>query len=271
MQYRVTVQTPQCAFCGGRLKLEEQTDPPEQTQRYLPFTVDRARAVESYRNWISGQGFLRPINFAATARLESLKPLWWVGWVLDADALVTWTADTNAGAERSSWAPHSGELQDQFSQLVIPATRGLSFEECVSLIQTYALDGPSHSPAEAEGDVVNERFDMPRSAARTRTTHAIQRLAEVRVLSQQLSRARIRNFHSAVLLRRLITQRVAFPAYVLAYRHGGQLYRTVISGQDPNCVLGQAPRSYVKLLLVILLVITLALLLFGARVINALR
>ena len=124
MQYRVTARAPHCAFCGGTLKLEEQTDPAEQTQRYLPFTVDRARAVASYRQWISRQGFFRPFKLASTARLESLKPLWWVGWVVDADALVTWTADTNAGAERSSWAPHSGELQDQFRQLVIPATRG---------------------------------------------------------------------------------------------------------------------------------------------------
>ncbi len=271
IQYRVTVQAPQCAFCGGKLKLEEQTDPPEQTQRYLPFTVDQARAAESYYNWISRQGFFRPMNFAATARLESLKPLWWVGWVLDADALVTWTADTNAGAERSSWAPHSGELQDQFNQLVIPATRGLSFEECAGLIHTYTLRDPSIPAGEQDGEVVNERFDLPRSAARTRITHAIQRLAEVRVQNQQLSRARIRNFHSAVLLRGLNTQRVAFPAYVLAYRHGGQLYRTVISGQDPNCVIGQAPRSYVKLLLVIVLVITMALILFAARVMTALQ
>ncbi len=271
MQYRVTVRAPQCAFCGGTLKLEEQIDRAEQTQRHLPFTVDRARAVASYRQWISRQGFFRPFKLASTARLESLKPLWWVGWVVDADALVTWTADTNAGAELSSWAPHSGELQDQFRQLVIPATRGLSFEECADLIRSYVLKGPSVPAAEADGDVLDERFDIPRSAARTRITRAIQFLAEARVLSRQLSRVPIRNFHSAVLLRRVLTQRVAFPAYVLAYRHRRQLYRTVISGQDANCVLGQAPRSYAKLILLILVVITLAVLLFGAQVITALR
>ena len=270
VQYSVRAQAPQCAFCGGgTLKLEEQSDPAEQTQRYLPFTVDRARAAASYRQWISRQGFFRPFNLASTARLESLKAIWWVGWLVDADALLTWTADTNVGAERSSWAPHSGELHDRFSQLVIPASRGLSFEECLSVSQTCALDGPGKPPGEGEGDITNERFDMPRSAARARITGAIQRLAEVRVFSQQLSRARVRNFHSAVLLRGLLTRRVAFPAYVLAYRHGRQLYRTVISGQDPNCVVGQAPRSYAKLVLVILLVITLALLLFGARMLTA--
>ncbi len=69
----------------------------------------------------------------------------------------------------------------------------------------------------------------------------------------------------------MLTQRVAFPAYVLAYRHRRQLYRTVISGQDPHCVLGQAPRSYAKLVLVIFLVSALALLFFCASLINAIR
>jgi hypothetical protein len=59
-----------------------------------------------------------------------------------------------------------------------------------------------------------------------------------------------RNFHASVHLRKLRTRRVAFPAYAIAYRYRHRLYRTVISGQDPACVIGDAPRSLGKILVI---------------------
>ena len=69
------------------------------------------------------------------------------------------------------------------------------------------------------------------------------RLAEDRVKDGFIPGSRFRNFSAAILLRRLQTLRYAFPAYVVAYRYRGRLFRTVISGQDPTRVLGQAPYS----------------------------
>jgi hypothetical protein len=57
MEYRVRVRAPQCAFCAGVLKLEEQIDPVEQAEKHLEFTIDRKEAVEVYRRSISRQGF----------------------------------------------------------------------------------------------------------------------------------------------------------------------------------------------------------------------
>jgi hypothetical protein len=253
MEYQTKVRGPQCAFCGGILKLEEQIDPLEQTEIHIPFTVDRARAEEAYRQWISRQGFFRPSNLASAARLESLQPLWWVGWAVDADALVTWTADSNAGALRAKWAPHAGELRSQFDELVIPATRGLSAAECALLIPTYKIESGVRETDHFGEEVVRERFELPRSFARAQIVGTIQRLAEARIKGQQLPGSRFRNFHAAIHLQGLVSRRLAFPAYVLAYRYRGQVYRTVISGQDPSCVIGEAPRSMAKLVLVIAL------------------
>ena len=75
MEYLARVQAPQCAFCGGVLKLEQPVDPMEQTEKSLPFTVDRETAVQAYRRWLSRQGFFRPSNLASAARLESLRAL----------------------------------------------------------------------------------------------------------------------------------------------------------------------------------------------------
>src|SRR5688500_1604289 len=37
MEYRAALQTAQCAFCGGVLKVEEFIDPQEQVEKRLPF------------------------------------------------------------------------------------------------------------------------------------------------------------------------------------------------------------------------------------------
>jgi hypothetical protein len=255
MEYLVRVQAPHCAFCGGVLNLEEYADPVEQTEKYLPFTVDRETAEQVYRRWLLRQGFFRPSNLASAARLESLRALWWVGWAVDANAVITWTVDSDAGARRASWAPHSGELQTVFDDIVIPATRGLSSAECAVLIPSYRLASATDQPGTLDAAAVHERFETSRSIARGRVVDAIQRMAEGRIKGRDAPGTRFRNFHAAIHLRGLLTRRLAFPAYSIAYRYRGRLYRTVISGQDPDCVIGQSPLSWAKVFLVVALVV----------------
>jgi hypothetical protein len=248
VEYSARAQAPQCAFCGSVLELEQQRDPVEQTEQYLPFTVNRSAAIDVCRRWLSHQGVFQPSNLASTTRLESLRALWWVGWVVNADAVVTWTVDSNAGARRASWAPHAGEFRTAFDDVVVPATRGLSGIECERLIPSYALDRGAELATTA--DAVRERFETSRSVARGRIVEGIKRLAEARIKGHEAPGTRFRNFHASIHLRGLRTRRFAFPAYAIAYRYRGRLYRTVISGQDPGCVMGQAPRSVAKIILV---------------------
>ena len=64
-----------------------------------------------------------------------------------------------------------------------------------------------------------------------------------------------RNVSGSAIPSSLKTRRLAFPAWVLAYRYREELYRVVISRQDPKCVRGKAPFSIAKLFLVIGLVL----------------
>ena len=48
----------------------------------------------------------------------------------------------------------------------------------------------------------------------------------------------------------MITRRLSLPAYVLAYRYKNDLYRVVICGQDVRMIIGKAPYSTAKMVLV---------------------
>ena len=76
--------------------------------------------------WLSNSGFFRPADLATRASVDSLKPLWWPGWEFDVMVEVSWTADTDAGAQRSAWAPHSGEAKFVLRNILVSASRGLT-------------------------------------------------------------------------------------------------------------------------------------------------
>jgi hypothetical protein len=253
LEYRAHLQAPQCAFCGGVLSLEEKTDPVEHAEQHLPFAFDHQAATGIYRQWLQTLGWFRPSNLASASRLESLHALWWVGWVASADTFITWTADSDAGAQRAKWAPHAGELRTAFNGLVIPATRGLTNTECARLIPSYPLGNTLRNGEPQDPEAVVEQFELPRSAARATVLETIRRQAQSEVQAGRIPGRRFRNLHVAIHLRGLISRRVALPAYVIAYRYRGRLFRTVISGQDPACIIGNAPRSLAKILLVIAL------------------
>ncbi len=252
VSYSVPAGAPSCAFCGSVMHLEAHGDPLEQAERLLPFTVDRGQAEEVFREWLGGLGWFRPSDLSAASRLESMQALWWVGWSFNAEALVSWAADSDVGAGRADWAPHVGRTKMAFERVVSPASRGLTEAEALRLIDTYDLETAAKPDSINGPDGAVERFEVRRSHARRHVASVIDRLVEDRLRSGVIPGRRFRNVTAAVLARRLVTHRLGFPAWVIAYRYRDVAHRFVLSGQDPACRMGDAPTSVAKVLLAVL-------------------
>lgn len=248
--YSVREMAPRCAFCGSVTEVEIPEDPIEQTESFLPFTVDRDRAVAAYRSWLAGLGWFRPSDLGSSSTLETIKPLWWVGWVFNAEATVSWTADSDAGSRRADWAPHAGRTELGYRNIAVSASRGLSSEETSRLARSYDLATARTEPEGGDERGIIEQFEVPRSSARAKVMTVIEDIAARKLREGRIPGRRFRNLHTAVLLRRLVRKRYAFPSYVLAYRFRGRMFRVVISGQDPSCLTGSAPYSVGKILAV---------------------
>lgn len=246
-RYDPSARGVRCAFCGEVMEREELVDPAEQTSRWVPFTVDVDAARAALAAWLGNSGWFRPSDLKREARVESLRPLWWVAWVFGARATVSWTADSNVGSRRSDWAPHAGRDELQLEDILVSASRGLSEEETQALAESYDLGSLRDEPAgvELEGATL-EAYDVQRSQARARVLQAVDAAAAAEVVERLCPGARHRNVHVATRLRALETRRLAFPAWVLAYRYRDVLYRVVISGQDPSFVRGRMPLSVAK-------------------------
>jgi hypothetical protein len=232
-------------------RLEQLEDPPERAEAFLPFRVAPDLAQQALRGWMRQLGFFRPSDLATSSRLENLRPLFWCAWVFDADACISWAADSNAGSGRSAWAPHAGQVRLTFARVLVSASRGLHDHEVRRLASAFDLSTARPSPEGPPGAMV-EHFDVQRAAARGIIADAVQATAVDVLTHGHIPGSRFRNVHAEVLLHGLLTRRLAMPTYVMAYRYRGRLYRALIHGQDARLVFGDSPFSWAKLALVVL-------------------
>jgi hypothetical protein len=250
-------RAPHCGFCGHTMAIEQPVDPIERAELHVPFTVDRAAAEAAVRGWLARRGWFAPRTLSREAVLESLTPLAWAAWRVNAIAEVSWTADSDDGAGRSAWAPHAGRAELGFHDIVVPASRGLHAAECRKLIPYYAHAGAVAIDDADPGDAQIESFDAQRSAARAYVQDRITAAARVRVL-RHIPGRRFRNVRVACLIERQTTERIALPAWVLAYRYRGAAYRAIVHGQRAEIVLGRSPIDRGKLAIVLAVVGALA-------------
>jgi hypothetical protein len=240
------------------MKIEQPVDPIETAQSRVPFSVDRHLAIASLRTWLGKRGYFTPRTLRDEAVFESLTPLSWAGWVVNAKARVTWTADSDEGARRSAWAPHAGDVSLQFANIVVPASRGLRPIECELLAPYYDLSLVEPVTPLVEHTEMIESFEAQRSAARESVQAAIEAKAKARVKEVAPGR-RFRRVRVSCLLERHKTDRVALPAWVLAYRYRGAPYRAIVHGQRAEIVIGTTPIDWGKVARVALVVVAAAL------------
>lgn len=255
VQYSAEAQAPKCDFCGSVMEIETPEDPVEQAEVFLDFTVSDAQAREALKAWLGSKGFFRPSDLQDRAAVDGLRPLWWVGWMFDAAAGVCWAADSDAGAGRSAWAPHSGRFEMRAENVVVPASVGLDAKECRALVPYYDLARNSSAPQGHDGATV-EQFTVQRSAARRIISGALAGVARSRAKGY-VPGSSVRNLHVSVLPSTLTSKHLAFPAFVLAYRYRDKLYRAVVHGQDASCVLGEAPIAWGKIVIIAVIVLSM--------------
>ncbi len=240
-----------CGFCGAATHLEEMKDPLEQTEAWLPFTVDANLANTALRTWQKSLSWFRPGDLASASKVQSLKPMYWPAWLVDARADVAWAADSDAGSGQSAWAPHAGVVDLAFDGLLVGASRGLSAAEMDGLAPGYAVRSKASAPSLLPA-LIDESFDVQRSLARERVSAACAKAAGAVVQQGHIPGKTFRKVKVALVLSSLTTARLSLPAWVMAYRYGNEVYRVVVHGQDRAIVIGKAPWSLPKILLTII-------------------
>jgi len=273
MSYDAEAKTLACPFCGSE-QLEER--PPTKSlgpKRVVPFAVDRDSAIQAMRKWL-GKGFWRPGDLSERAAVTKMTAVYVPYWVFTARTFTYWTADSSQtpfGA-RGDWVPMSGEHRGQYSGVLIGASSVLTPAETSAICPFDLATGLPPESVDLQ-DVVVEQFRVQRKYARPLARQGLEGME--RQTCQQYVPARCRNLKVNVRMEGLSSEAVLLPIWVMAYRYQDRVFRFLLNGQSGRAA-GQAPTSWKKVVLVIVIAILAVLGIIlcaggGAALLNASR
>jgi predicted RNA-binding Zn-ribbon protein involved in translation (DUF1610 family) len=270
------IVSTECAFCGSnQVVFQEQVAQVVKPESLLPFQVERREAVTLFRQWL-GRGFFRPnpvkkIAKEAGARLQGVYLPFWTfdaytssWWQADAGYYYTvtetyWTTDDRGRrvqrtreVQKVRWEPASGYLPLSFDDVLVPATQSV---ERNMVERIYPFDTVALVPYEpgflsgwgAEAYTVDIREAWATGEA------IIQ--DEVRgACARQVPGDTYRNLQVDTAFSNMTYKHVLFPVWIASYRYRDKVYHFLVNGQTGE-VQGQAPISWIKVVLVIVFVL----------------
>ncbi len=257
-----------CVFCGS-----PQVIPQTSVERRIrpaslvPFTLDDGAARTRYTAWL-GSGWFRPNDLQKVARLDKLVGIYIPFWTFDAHSEARWSADAGyyyytteqyrdgngntqtRQVQHVRWVPTGGHRADDFDDTLVGASHGLPrplLDQVAPFDTTALVPYQAHYLAGFQAEAY--QVDLP---AAWQIGEAQIRGEIERRCSGDVPGDTQRNLRVQANLSDLTFKHVLLPVYVCAYRYGDKVYRAAVNGQTGS-VTGEAPLSWVKITLAVLL------------------
>lgn len=268
-------RTARCSFCGSQQVLQVQTDPNLiRPESLVPFKIPREQGTQLFSKWVGGLWF-RPSALKHMAKVQEIFGLYVPFWTFDALVSSQWRAErgwhyteletyttTENGqtvtrtrsVTKTRWEYASGSRQDMFDDELVCGSKGLP-QQLVNKFSTFNT-----------AELVPFRPEF--LAGWRAESYAIDlmpawQLAQQRMAQQQQGRCAgdvggntQRNLEVRNQFSRVTFKHVLLPVWIAAYRFNNKPYRFLINGQTGE-VVGEAPWSYVKIALFVLLLVAI--------------
>jgi predicted RNA-binding Zn-ribbon protein involved in translation (DUF1610 family) len=277
------VVSTECPFCGSNQVVpQEQVAQVIKPESLLPFKVEQAKAIALFRGWL-GSGFFRPnpVKKIAQEAQAKIHGVYLPFWTFDAFTSSWWQAEagyyyyttetfwtTDAKGERVQqtrqvqhirWEPASGQLQMFLDDVLVPA--GGQVDK--AMIQNlYPFDTKALMPykpeflagwgAEAYSVDLKQGWSEGQAIMKSR----IEQACAARVPGDTQRNLRVNTAYS-----KMTYKHVLFPVWIASYRYSDKVYHFMVNGQTGE-VQGQAPISWIKVMLVVLIVVAVLVAIF---------
>jgi len=277
------VVSTECPFCGSnQIVPQEQVAQVIKPESLLPFKVEQAKAIALFRTWL-GNGFFRPnpVKKIAQEAQAKIQGVYLPFWTFDAFTSSWWQAEagyyyyttetfwtTGAKGEQVQqtrqvqhirWEPASGQLQMFLDDVLVPA--GGQIDK--AMIQNlYPFDTKALMPykpeflagwgAEAYSVDLKQGWSEGQAIMKSR----IEQACAARVPGDTQRNLRVNTAFS-----KMTYKHVLFPVWIASYRYSDKVYHFLVNGQTGE-VQGQAPISWIKVMLVVLIVVAVLVAIF---------
>lgn len=261
-----------CAFCGASLVLQ-QSDLRNRIrpESLVPLDVGRETVEKAFRDWLRGLWF-RPTSLRAS-RAQRAIGIYVPFWTFDARVHSQWSADagfyyyvtvpvvvmvngrmqTQMRTERRvRWEPAWGERDDAYDDVLVHASQGVPADLAAELGAFDLSKLVPYRPEYLAGWHAEEyAVDLAGGweAAQQRIVASQEARCSGDVPGDTQRDLRVRN-----VIRDVRWKHVLLPVWSLTYAHAGKTWSVLVHGQSGK-VVGKAPLSWAKILLLVLAVV----------------
>lgn len=255
------VASTRCAFCGSPKVIETAASADViRPESLLPFLVDKPKARDGFRRWISSLWF-RPSNLARESTLGSLNGVYVPYWTFDAYTNSFWEAEAGyyyyttetytEGGQRKTrqvrhirWEHAEGTHDEFFDDELVCASTGLPAKHVKEIEQFDTKKLVAYDPAFLSGWKA-EHYSVELKDAWQRGKAAmaekIRRACAAKVPGDTQRNLQVQSAYSGITYKHVL-----LPIWIAAFQFGTKSYRVVINGQS-GTVSGDAPYSWLKI------------------------
>ena len=256
-----------CDFCGSNQVLQvEELRNVIRPESLVPFQIDKDKAGQAFKEWISGLWF-RPNDLKHRAEVAEIGGVYVPYWTFDSSVASNWTAQAGyyyyvdetytttengetvtktRSVRKTRWEHAWGSRNDAFDDVLVCASGGLPIELARKLetfntaaLVPYSTDYLAGFKAEEyvvelnEGwhDAVDQMSVVQRSRCGGDVPGDTHRFLNVR-----------NSFSDQTF------KHVLLPIWIASYRYGEDVHRFLVNGQTGE-VTGTAPWSWIKITL----------------------
>jgi ribosomal protein S27E len=262
-----------CDFCGSSALVPyEEIKEAFRPESLLPMKLGEPQVRESIRQWY-GSLFWAPNKLKTKAMTDQVHGLYIPYWTFDAQVHADWIAESgdyyyemesysDAQGKRQTrqvrkvrWYPSSGSLDHFFDDELVPASRGVNAQLLRKVEPFPTNELAPYKPGFLSGWVV-ERYQIDLVAA---AQHARAQMdAQLRALcAAQVPGDTHRNLQVYPNYSGQTFKHILVPLWLLTYAYRRKTYQVVINGYTA-AIAGQYPKSWVKILIAVLLALAAA-------------
>jgi hypothetical protein len=265
-----------CVFCGSASVLP-QTDSRNviRPESVIPLTLSRSELSEHFERWIHGLWF-RP-NALRKMRDFGAKGVYVPAWTFDCDVTSEWSADSGTyyyvnrrvrvmvGGKASyqmqrvrkvRWRPAWGNRRDTFDDVQVSGSRGIR-EDLMRRLGPFDTEELRPYRPEFLAGWHAEEYQIGLLEGWDRAREEVEDIQRGRCASDVPGDTH-RNLRVQNTIRDVRWKHVLLPVWTLSYRFRGKPYTVLIHGQLGR-VVGDAPFSWIKIALFVLLMAALVL------------
>ena len=260
-----------CDFCGSAaiIPVDQQTRP-IRPDSLLEFKLPEPQVRDAIRQWYSSRWFA-PNKLGTRALTDTVHGIYIPYWTFDAQVSADWTAESgdhyyeteyytdsdgkqqSRSVQKTRWYPSSGHVDHFFDDELVPATKGVE-PALLRNVEPFptASDLKPYDPGFLSGWVV-EQYQIDLIAA-AQNAQAIMEEKTRQLCDREVPGDTHRSLDVQADFSGQTFKHILVPVWLLAYTYGSQNFQVVINGYT-GAIAGRYPKSVIKILLLVLLIL----------------